>query len=61
MLEHLSYGEGLRELRLLRLEKSRLWGDLIASFQHLQGFYRKIAEGFLAGYVLTGQGVTALK
>ena len=45
-LEHLSYEERLRELRLFSLEKAE--GDLIAAYQYLKGAYRKEGDGLFS-------------
>ena len=40
-LEHLSCKDRLRRLGLFSLEKRRLWGDLVVTFQYLRGAYKQ--------------------
>jgi len=39
----------LRELGLFRLEKGRLWGDLIVAFQYLKGAYKQEGQRLFTG------------
>ena len=48
-LEHLLYEDKLRELGLFSLEKRRLWGDLTAAFQYLNGAYNRRTVNSLHG------------
>jgi len=47
-MEHLSYEDRLREMRLLSPEKRRLQGDLISAFQYLKGAYRKDGDNIFS-------------
>jgi len=47
-LEQLAHKNRLREFGLFSLEKRRLWGDLIAAFQYLNGACRKDGENLFS-------------
>lgn len=44
-LQHLPYDDGLQELGLISLEKTRFWGDLLVAFWYLKGGYRNDGDG----------------
>ena len=60
-LEHLPYGDRLGKLGLLTLEKRRLCGDLIITFQYLKGPAGKLEWESSSGTVVIGQGVIGTK
>jgi len=59
-MENLSCEESLRELRLFSLDKRRLRGDLLVSFQYLKGLVRKMRTNFLTGLFVIGQRIMVL-
>ena len=60
VLEHLSYGERLKELELLSLEKRRLQRDFITIFQFLKGAYKQEGDDFLHSLIKIGHEGIAL-
>ena len=60
-LEHLSYEERLRELGLFSLEKRRLRGDLIATFQYVKEAYRKDGENIFSRACCGRRGIIGFK
>lgn len=56
-LEHLSYEDRMRKLRLFNLEKRRFQR---VAFQYLKGTTGKMARDSLSGSVVIGQGVMVL-
>ena len=43
-LEHFSYGDRMRELGVVSMEKRRPWGDLTVTLQYLRGAYKQKGE-----------------
>jgi len=60
-MEYFSYEDSLRELGLFGLEKRRLWGDLLTTFQYLKGPTGSMERDFSQRCLVIGQGGTAVK
>ncbi|GAB0176551.1 cAMP-dependent protein kinase inhibitor alpha [Grus japonensis] len=59
-VEHLSYEDRLRQLRLFSVEIRRIQRDLRAAFQYLKGPTGKLERDCLQRQVVIGQGVIVL-
>lgn len=56
-MEPQSYGDRLTKLKLSRLEKRRLHGHFMATFQYLKGTYREAKRVSASGTVVIGKAV----
>jgi len=59
-VKHCFYEYKLKRLYLFSLERRRLQGDLIVSFQYLKGAYNEKGNRLFDGLLVIGQGGMAL-